>query len=214
MILLGKPKKFAGPRLRRKWLSHVPAMMGMKMKVEGIPYQGTCLYVANHIGYIDPFIIMVEVETNVVAKAEILKWPLVGLGGYLAGTIFVKREKKSSRHETLLAIRAALEDGTSILVFPEGTTSAGPGTLPFRPRSFEAASLANVPVQPIAIIYDSPLVAFVDNHTFIPHFFRLFRLKYISGRVVFGPLLRGDHTSDASQQWIEHILSEKIYQAA
>ena len=98
-----------------------------------------------------------------------------------------------------------------MLVFPEGTTSAGPGTLPFRPRSFHAASLADVPVQPIAIMYDSPLVAFVGNHTFIPHFFRLFRLKYISGQVVFGPLLRGDHTSDASRQWIEQTLSEKIH---
>ncbi|MEP6647301.1 MAG: lysophospholipid acyltransferase family protein, partial [Saprospiraceae bacterium] len=122
MIAIGKSKKLAGARLRRRWLSHVPAMMGMRMQLEGEPYQGTCLYVANHVGYIDPFVILVHVEANVVAKAEILKWPLVGLGGNMAGTIFVRRDEKTSRHATLIAVRAALEEGMSILIFPEGTT--------------------------------------------------------------------------------------------
>jgi len=212
MILLGKPKRLAGARLRRRWLSHVPVRMGMDMKVDGKPYKGTCLYVANHIGYIDPFVILIHVEANVVAKAEILRWPLIGLGGYMAGTIFVKREEKSSRQETAVAIRTALKEGTSILIFPEGTTSAGPGTLPFRQRAFEAAFQAGVPVQPIALIYESPLVAFIGNHTFIPHFFRLFRLKHIRGRIAFGPLLYGEDTYDASRQWIEQVQSNYIHQ--
>lgn len=214
MILFGMPKKKAGARLRRRWLSHVPGMMGLKIQMEGIPCKETCLYVANHIGYIDPFVILVHVEANVVAKAEILKWPLVGLGGYMAGTIFVNREDKSSRLETVVAVQRALEEGTSILIFPEGTTSAGPGTLPFRPRSFQAAFLAGVPVQPIAIMYDSPLVAFIGNHTFLPHFFRLFRLKYITGRVIFGPLLKGEDTCESSRLWLIKTLSENNNQPA
>jgi 1-acyl-sn-glycerol-3-phosphate acyltransferase len=207
VVLFGKSKPEAGARLRRRWLSHVPAMMGVKMELKGVPYQGTCLYVANHIGYIDPFVILIHVDANVVAKAEILKWPMVGLAGYLAGTIFVKREVKSSRRETADAIRNALENGISILVFPEGTTSAGPLTLPFRPRSFEAARLANVPVQPIAIRFDDSRVAFVGDHTFLPHFFRLFRLRRITGRVHFGPLLYGEEAHLRSREWIDSVLS-------
>lgn len=212
MILLGMSKKIAGARLRRRWLSHVPARMGMNLKVVGVPYSGTCLYVANHIGYIDPFVILTHIDANVVAKAEILRWPLIGLGGYMAGTIFVKREEKSSRDVTAKAIQQALEEGTSILIFPEGTTTAGPGTLPFRPRAFESAFMAGIPVQPIALRYESPLVAFIGNHTFIPHFFRLFRLKYIRGRISFGPLLYGQHTCDSSRQWIEQVQSQEIHQ--
>ncbi len=212
MIILGKPKKLAGARLRRRWLSHVPAMMGMRMSMEGEPVKTPCLYVANHIGYIDPFAILVHVEANVVAKAEILKWPLVGLGGYMAGTIFVNRDNKSSRHETVVAIRSALEEGTSILIFPEGTTSDGNVTLPFRPRSFEAAYQAGVPVQPIALMYDSPLVAFIGDHTFIPHFFRLFRSRYITGRIVFGTIIEGADASDRSRQWIDQVLSHHALQ--
>ncbi len=212
VILFGKPKKVAGARLRRRWLIHVPSRMGIDMKVEGKPYKGTCLYVANHIGYIDPFVILIHIEANVVAKAEISKWPLIGLGGYMAGTIFVKREEKSSRQETAVAIRTALEEGTSILIFPEGTTSAGPGTLPFRPRAFDSALQAGVPVQPIALLYESPSVAFIGHHTFIPHFFRLFRLKHIRGRITFGPLLHGENTCDAARQWIEQIQSNYKHQ--
>jgi 1-acyl-sn-glycerol-3-phosphate acyltransferase len=205
MIIIGKPKRYAGSRLRRRWLSHVPAMMGIEMKIDGHPYQGTCLYIANHISYIDPFAVLMHVEADVVAKAEVLRWPLVGLAGYLAGTIFVKREKKSSRIETVHSIRNALQQGISILVFPEGTTSAGPATLPFRPRSFEAAYDAGIPVQPIAIVYNSPLVAYIDDHTFIPHFFRLFHLKKINGRIVFGPILSGDNTCKEAREWIDMI---------
>ena len=210
IVLTGKPKRYAGARLRRRWLSHVPARMGIEMKISGRPYQGTCLYIANHIGYLDPFVILMQTEANVVAKAEILRWPLVGLAGYLAGTIFVRREKKSSRVETANAIRDALKEGISILVFPEGTTSAGPHPLPFRPRSFEAAYNAGVPVQPIAILYDHPDVAFIGDHIFIPHFFKLFKLKKITGRVVFGPPLEGENTCEKSRQWIEHIQSPRI----
>ena len=212
MILLGMPRKKAGARLRRRWLSHVPARMGINMKVVGDPYTGTCLYVANHIGYIDPFVILTHIEANVVAKSEILNWPLIGLGGYLAGTIFVKREKKSSRQETAIAIRKALEEGESILIFPEGTTSAGPGTLPFKPRAFESAFLAGIPVQPIALMYESPLVAFIGKHTFISHFFRLFRLKYIRGRIVFGPIFYGQDTCNLSRDWIDQVQAQGIHQ--
>ena len=112
--------------------------------MEGNPHPGPCLYVGNHITYIDPIVVLMHVDAKVVAKAEITSWPLVGFGASMVGTIFVKREQKSSREEAARSIREALESQDSILVFPEGTTTAGPGTLPFRPRSFDAAFLAGV----------------------------------------------------------------------
>lgn len=210
-ILSGKDKKDASALLKRKWLSHVPATMGIHIKVEGLPFRETCLYVANHISYIDPISILMFVDAHIVAKSEISKWPVIGLGGYIIGTIYVKRSDKSSRVQAAEAVSEALKNGKSILVFPEGTTSAGPHTLPFRPRSFEAAFLAGVPVQPIAIKYDDEKVAFIGNHTFIPHFFRLFKSKRIAGHVIFGPVLKGKNTCDEARQWIDMILSSLKY---
>lgn len=208
IILLGKPREQAGIRLRRHWMRHVPKVMGMDVEKIGQPLNTPCLYVANHIGYIDPFFILMSVEANVVAKAEIKKWPLVGLAGYLTGTIFVKRENKDSRYATAQAIETALSAGKSILVFPEGTTSAGPLTLPFRPRSFEAAARAGVPVQPVALYYPEKVVAFIGRDTFIPHFFRLFRLKKIKCRIHFGPALMGDNTVQLAKHWIDQVQGE------
>jgi 1-acyl-sn-glycerol-3-phosphate acyltransferase len=209
-VLWGTPKDEAGPKLRRWWLSHVPWRLGLHMELQGEPYQGTCLYVGNHIAYIDPVAILMHVDANVVAKAEVSRWPLVGYGASIVGTIFVKRDVKTSRAETAVAIREALENNISILVFPEGTTSAGPEPLPFRPRSFEAAFSAGVPVQPIALHYDSPDVAYIGNHTFLPHFFRLFRMKEIHGKVTFGPLLYGEDTCAKSWQWINDQLAKEL----
>ena len=160
------------------------------------------LFVGNHISYVDPIVVLLHVEAHVVAKAEVKKWPLVGLGAHLVGTLFVQREEKSRRQETANSIRTALVNKESILVFPEGTTTGGPSTLPFKPRSFAAAHFAGVPVQPVAIIYDNPHVAYIGEDTFLPHFFRLFRMRKITGRVSFGPLLYGEDTAQQAENWI------------
>lgn len=206
-IVGGMNKKEAAVILKRKWLSHVPGAMGIQIHMEGIPYRKTCLYVANHISYIDPISILMFVDAHIVAKSEISKWPLIGIGGHIIGTIYVKRSEKSSRLKAAEEVGEALKNGASILVFPEGTTTAGHHTLPFRPRSFEAAFLAGVPVQPIAIQYLDEDVAFIGNDTFIPHFFHLFQLPKIKGQVIFGPILEGGNTCDKARQWIEGIIS-------
>ncbi len=203
--LTGKAKKATARHIRRKWLNRIPRFMGLQLDCSGTPFQGPCLYVGNHISYIDPIAVLLQVDADVVAKAEIRRWPVVGFGAYLVGTLFVNREEKSSRQETAAAIRDALTRGDSILVFPEGTTSAGPLTLPFKPRSFLAAHLAGVPVQPIAIYYDIPLAAYIGDDTFLPHFFRLFRRKEIRGQIVFGPLMTGQDTADEAKAWIDGV---------
>jgi 1-acyl-sn-glycerol-3-phosphate acyltransferase len=201
-FLTGMDKKKAGLLVRRNWLNRIPGAMGLQIRMEGEPAAQPCLYVGNHISYVDPICALMHVDANVVAKAEVKRWPLVGYGAYLVGTLFVQRDEKTSRHETALAIRTALENKDSILVYPEGTTTAGPGTLPFKPRSFLAAHMAGVPVQPIAMIYDSPKVPFIGKDTFLPHFFRLFSQKRITGRIAFGPLLYGENTAELAELWI------------
>jgi len=200
--LLKKDKKASILRIRRKWLNRIPGPMGIHIHLEGTPFQGPCLYVANHISYVDPICVLFHVDAHVVAKAEVKHWPLIGYGANLVGTLFVQRDERTSRHETAQAIQSALLNQDSILVFPEGTTTAGPGTLPFKPRSFAGAYMANVPVQPVAIIYDSPIIPFIGNDTFLPHFFRMFRLKEITGRISFGPLLYGENTAAEAEAWI------------
>lgn len=209
-VIWGKPREQAGLDFRRGWLNRVPNQLGLRLKKYGEPYQGTCLYVANHISYIDPIVVLKYVEAQIVAKAEISGWPMVGYCANIAGTIFVDRDKKHSRKRAAEAIGHALSNEVSILVFPEGTTSAGPTTLPFRPRSFIAAHEAGVPVQAIAITYEDPLVAYIGKDTFIPHFIRLSRMKHVDGTVTFGPLFYGEDSCDKARAWMDEELSRTI----
>jgi 1-acyl-sn-glycerol-3-phosphate acyltransferase len=203
LTVTGTDKKGAGLQVRRHWLIRISQVMGLRLTIEGQPHKGPGLIVCNHISYIDPIAVLRHIDAQVVAKAEVKDWPLIGYGAHLVGTIFVKREEKTSRQETAGTIRSALESKESILVFPEGTTTAGPGTLPFKPRSFQAAYETGVPVQPVAIFYDSPLVAYIGDDTFLPHFFRVFRMKHITGRLAFGPILY-DWINRAQLQYHPH----------
>ena len=181
--------------------------MGIRILVIGHAEKEPCLFVANHISYLDPIIILMHIEADVVAKSEVKRWPLIGLAGTLVGTIFVNRHQKSSRQLTAEVIYGALKNGKSILIFPEGTTTRGNVILPFRPRSFEAARSAKVPVQPVMIRYEQTSAAFVDDQTFIPHFFTLFRKKRIQAIVTFGPVFADGNTCEASHAWMQAHLS-------
>ncbi len=209
-IVMGKPKEVAGLRFRRRWLQKVPRRLGLQMTMEGEPYSGPCLYVANHISYIDPIGILMYVDAKIVAKAEIANWPLVGYSASITGTIFVKREHKDSRSSAAQAVREALMRNESILVFPEGTTSEGPLTLPFRPRTFEAAEAADIPVQPVALFYEDPSVAYIGDDQFLSHFISLSQKKSVQGHIAFGPLLTGEDTCERAKAWIDQYQSRFI----
>lgn len=199
----GHAPEVAARRIRGLWLGRVPPAMGLRILPEGEPYPGPCLYVGNHVSSVDPVMALSFVEANVVAKVEVRRYPVIGFGASLVGTIYVNRDERESRSQTVSAIRDALQAGKSILIFPEGTTSAGPVTLPFRPRAFEAAAQAGVPVQPIAHFYETPKAAFVGDMSFLGHFFELFKEREIRGHVAFGPILRGEDALDAAKTWID-----------
>ena len=51
---------------------------------------------------------------------------------------------------------AALKDGDTICVFPEGTTGPGDTVLPFHANLLQAAIATGVPAQPVALRYSEP----------------------------------------------------------
>ena len=114
------------------------------------------LWVANHVSWLDVFVIDAVVPARFVAKSEVRRWPLVGVLSALAGTIFVERASLRSLKLTVAALVTALRQGERIAVFPEGTSAAQGAMQPFRANLFEAAVAAPAPVQPLAIRYLDP----------------------------------------------------------
>jgi 1-acyl-sn-glycerol-3-phosphate acyltransferase len=113
----------------------------------------TTLMVANHISWLDIFVINALEPCRFVAKSDIRGWPLVGWLCAKTGTIFISRGKPRDVRAIYQGLVASIKTGDRIAFFPEGTTAAQGGLLPFHPNLFEAAIDAAVAVQPYALRY-------------------------------------------------------------
>jgi 1-acyl-sn-glycerol-3-phosphate acyltransferase len=159
----------------KRWSIWVASTLGLKVAVQGQidPSMGSALIVANHSSWLDIVVINSIQPAAFIAKAEIEKWPVVGLLVARSGTLFIERGKRHAVHKVLQDAVERLKQQRFVAVFPEGTTNDGKGLLPFHGNLMEAAIRAEVPVQPLAIAYRgsngtlAQSVEFVGDITFV-----------------------------------------------
>jgi 1-acyl-sn-glycerol-3-phosphate acyltransferase len=113
-----------------------------------------------------------------VAKAEIGRWPLVGWLASRAGTIYHQRGSGHSLAAVMERMVVRLREGKPVAVFPEGGTGAGDRVRTFHARIFQVAVDAQVPVQPVALLYGNDhrqdaAVAFGPGESFLANFLRV-----------------------------------------
>jgi len=141
--------------LSRSWSAKLLAILNVRLTVQGtIPPRGGrgILFVANHISWLDIYLLNALHPLRFVSKAEVRAWPLIGFLAAKAGTLFIERR----RHDTVRAnqaIEGALRDGDHIALFPEGTTSDGSHVQHFHASLLQPAIDADAPVQAVAIAY-------------------------------------------------------------
>lgn len=165
LTLLLIPFQIALVKLRHPWRKRLPLiyhraslwLIGVKIVRRGRPSKARpTLYVANHASYLDIPIFGALLEASFVAKAEIEKWPLFGFCAKLQECIFIDRAARNTLSHTG-EIQRRLDDGDSIILFPEGTTSDGNSTLPFKSSLFATAQLRPngepLMVQPVSLSY-------------------------------------------------------------
>ena len=188
------------------WANEALPLLNLEVERVGsiAPLNEPCLFVGNHMSYLDIPVLMSQVPVVFLGKAEILKWPILGSAGRRAGMVFVKRESDGSRREATMAILECLRArGMSLGIFPAGTTTLDEGR-PWRPGAFRIANAAgNVPVQPFRLTYDPVAqAAFVGQDALLPHLFRLLRSRPIVTRIEFGePRLVQDPHAEAQACW-------------
>jgi len=139
--------------------------------VGGVP-RGPAVFVANHLGYIDPVVLCALVPCSPIAKSEIRSWPLVGEPLERMNVSFVRRGSAHSGARVLKQCLRTLRSGVSVLNFPEGTTSRG-GLLPFQLGAFWLARRSGLPIVPVGIEFESADMCWVDAEAFLPHYARL-----------------------------------------
>ena len=108
------------------------------------------LYVSNHISYLDVFALGGHVPGAFIAKSEVAGWPVFGSLAKLQNTVFLERRAQRAA-EQIKVLGSHLADGNHLIMFPEGTSTAGDHVKPFRSSLFAAAEDAYV--QPVTIAY-------------------------------------------------------------
>lgn len=153
----------------------------IELKVTGVPTKEPALWVCNHISWMDVLLLAGDHTLDFIAKSEVADWPLIGKLVEKAGTLFVDRDNKFQAYRSLPILQQRIKSGTPVVVFPEGTTSDGQSTLPFKPMFYQAAVRENLLVQPISLRYErpdgslSPAVPFIDDDEFITSLMRIVR---------------------------------------
>ncbi len=168
--------------LIRRWSERLLKLMRVETRIEGMPAEGlpgNVLIVANHISWLDIFVLNTIEPARFIAKSELRRWPLVGYLIAGCGTLFLERGSRRDAHRINEQARDVLAAGDTIAIFPEGTTTDGTTLLPFYGSLLQPVVDAGGAVQPIALRYCSPdgmyseAPAYVGETSFMASFWRV-----------------------------------------
>lgn len=152
------PRLDQAMRQRRilQWSRKLLQILGIQVIVHGeIPAANVraCLFVANHVSWIDIWALKQLHPMQFIAKAEIRDWPVIGWLAHQVGTLFIERTRRHDTGRMVKIAEQALRNGECLCFFPEGTTTDGSHLLPFKPGLMQAAINAGGTVIPLAIRY-------------------------------------------------------------
>lgn len=179
---------------RARWLhrsaQRVARVFPLRLRIEGVPPAYGFL-VANHLSYLDILVLAACQPCVFVAKRDVRSWPVLGLFARMAGTIFVNRQSRMEVVRTGGEMRRAADNGTLVVLFPEGTSSGGGQVLPF--KSSLLAPLA--PENLVAVAHlkytlrrgdASREICYWGDMTLFPHLLNALTTEDISATVRFG----------------------------
>ena len=179
-----------------RWSAKLVRIAGVTIRVEGSPpgveEQGAMI-AANHVSWLDIFVISAIVSTRFIAKSEIRDWPLAGWIADRAGTLFIRRERRRDTARMTEVVRAALAQGDCVGLFPEGSTTEGDALQRFHTSLFEPAVANQAHVHPCALRYEHAdgtlcrAAAYVGMLSFMESMGLVLRQQGLVARVRFAP---------------------------
>lgn len=156
-ILLFRPRRYQRAfKLKRAWAFFLQGALGIPLRIQRraplpeAPYIICC----NHSSYLD-IIQMYNVVPRYflfMGKYELLRWPLFNI--FFKGmNIAVNRGSRVEAAKAFRKAAKALDRGTSLAIFPEGTIPAfTPRLKPFKDGAFRLAIEKQVPIVPITFV--------------------------------------------------------------
>lgn len=185
-------------RTLKAWSRTTLAILNIGLQLEGqqpARDEGGCLMVANHVSWLDIFVLNAIHPARFIAKSEVRDWPLIGWLCKRTGTIFIERAMRQDAASVNLRISALLKQGISVGLFPEGTSTDGAQVGHFHSALIQPAIDAQVKLCPIALRYQdetgelSAAAAFTGDTTLARSIWRILRCPHLNALVAFTPAL-------------------------
>lgn len=134
----------------------VCTMAGIRLVVNGeenLWEKRPAVFILNHQSSADLFIAakLIRKDASGIAKKELKMMPIIGQIMMASGVIFIDRKNKQKAIEAMQPAVDALKNGTSIIIFPEGTRSKDYNLGRFKKGAFHLAMQGGVPLIPIII---------------------------------------------------------------
>ncbi len=139
------------------WAKSSALFTPMFVKVSGkenIKKGESYVIVANHQSQYDIFLLYgwVGVDFRWIMKKELRKAPFIGYASAKVGHIFLDRSSPRAAVESIEESKKQLVNGTSVVIFPEGTRSRDGRLRKFKKGAFNIARQLELPILPVTIV--------------------------------------------------------------
>lgn len=121
------------------------------VQVEPVP-QTHGLWVSNHISWLDIPVVGSVAPVFFLSKAEIGEWFIFGRLAKAGGTLFIKRGSGDA-NEVSHQIADFLRGGSSVVFFPEATTTDGRHIKKIHGKLLQASIDTGLPICPVVVAY-------------------------------------------------------------
>lgn len=138
------------------WARLILLVCGVKLHVDGREHldpKQAYIFMPNHQSVADIPVIYVALahQFRWVAKVELFKIPIFGKALERCGYISIDRTNRKAAFASLKEAIRKISQGTSVLIFPEGTRSDDGTILPFKKGGFVMAVEAKALIAPVVI---------------------------------------------------------------
>lgn len=143
-------------KVARIWAGSILDVSGIRVKVSGLANinpDKTYIFMANHQSNFDIPVLLayLPVQFRWLAKEELFKIPIFGYAMKRVGYISIDRTNFRSAVKSLKKAAQIIKNGTSVVIFPEGTRSNDGQISDFKKGGFNMALDAQVPIVPIVL---------------------------------------------------------------
>lgn len=138
----------------RSWSRGLLWFSGVRVVLHGTAHRHSDrrIFVGNHLSRFDVLALAAHLDRiRFVAKAELSRIPFFGKAARAVGTIYVDRQRTKASIASLQEAAAQIDEGASVIMFPEGSRSSSYQLRPFKKGPFVLAITAGVPIVPTVI---------------------------------------------------------------